>query len=212
MSYRIRHTSFVIPRRPIRKRLPSLSPIVALRSCEVLFVIVNRRLVESVAGVVIPAAELARIPDRFEHRKNAQAAFRFRRLEHRVDGRCGAVADVKEAGGEEPVVGIDADLPVAARFDRRIFGKEVVDRIGNVLSEPFAMSIEQILLDRVYCSVANDDDEIAISGQSAFLAARKGEFRQIDAQRHNLADAAPVTRSRITKEVISEMTPAERPQ
>src|SRR5262245_51797212 len=212
MSYRIWHMSLGIPPPPIHKRLPSLSPIVTLRSGEVLLVIVNGRLAVSVARIVIPATEFARIANRFEHRKNAQAAFRFRRLEHRVNGRSGAAADVQEAGGEEPVAFVDTDLPVEARLDRRLFGKEVVDRIWNVLFEPFAMAIEQPLLDRVYGRVANDDFEVTISGQSAFLAARRGEFRQNNAQRNNCANAAPVRRGRITKEVFSEMTPAERPQ
>src|SRR5262249_6414493 len=59
------------------KRFPALSPIIILRPGEVLLVIVNGRLTVSVAGIVILAAKLARVPDRFEHRKNAQAAFRF---------------------------------------------------------------------------------------------------------------------------------------
>src|SRR5262245_61148384 len=171
MSYRIWHMSLGIPPPPIHKRLPSLSPIVTLRSGEVLLVIVNGRLAVSVARIVIPATEFARIANRFEHRKNAQAAFRFRRLEHRVDRRSGAAADVQEAGCEEPLAVVYADLPIPARLDRRLFGKEVVDRIGNVLFEPFAMAIEQILLHRVYRRVANHDVEIAIPGQSAFLAA-----------------------------------------
>src|SRR5262249_48998121 len=137
---------------------------------------------------------------------------RFRRLEHRVDRRGGLAADVEEAGGEEPVAVIDANLPVAARLDRRLLGKEVVDRIGNVLLEPLAVAIEQPLLDPVYERVAYHDGETAISASDASLAARRREFRQIDAQRHDRAEAAPVTRGRIAKEVIPEMAPAERPQ
>src|SRR5262245_13753274 len=194
------------------KRFPAPYPIVILRPGEVLLVIVNGRLAVGVAGIVILAAELARVPDRLEHREDAETAFRFGRLEHRVDRRGGLSADVQEADGEEPVAVVGANLPVAARLDRRLFGKEVVDRIGNVLLEPLAMAIEQPLLDLVYERVADDDPEVPISAPAAPLAARRREFRQIDAQRHDRAEAARVTRRRIAKEVIPEMPPAEPPQ
>src|SRR5215510_12239791 len=194
------------------KQLPAFFPIVILRAGEVLLVIVNGRLAEGVAGIVILAAELARVPDRLEHREDAETALRFGRLEHRVDRRGGLSADVQEADGEEPVAVVGANLPVAARLDRRLFGKEVVDRIGNVLFESLAMAIEQPLLDLVYERVADDDPEVPISAPDAPLAARRREFRQIDAQRHDRAEAARVTRRRIAKEVIPEMPPAEPPQ
>src|SRR5262249_35603570 len=60
-----------------RKRFPAHSPIIILRPGEILLVIVNGRLTVSVAGIVILAAKLARVSNRFEHRKNAQAAFSF---------------------------------------------------------------------------------------------------------------------------------------
>src|SRR5215510_1413505 len=194
------------------KRLPCPYPIVILRPGEVLLVIVNGRLAVCIAGIVILAAELARVPDRLEHREDAEAALRFGRLEHRVDRRCGLAADVQEAGGEEPVAVVGANLPVAARLDRRLFGKEVVDRIGDVLFKPLAMAIEHPLLGLVYESVADDDAEVPISAPNAPLAARRREFRQINAQRHNRPNAAPVTRGRIAKEIIPEMPPAEPPQ
>src|SRR5215510_13359631 len=103
------------------KRLPAFFPIVVLRACEVLLVIVNGRLVVSVAGIVILTAEFARVPDRLEHREDSEAALRFGRLEHRVDRRCGLAADVQEAGGEQPVAVVGANLQIAARLDRRIF-------------------------------------------------------------------------------------------
>src|SRR5262249_19891045 len=161
-----------------RKQLPAFFPIVILRAGEVFLVIVNGRLAVGVAGIVILAAELARVPDRLEHREDAEAALRFGRLEHRVDRRCGLAADVQEAGGEEPVAVVGANLPVAARLDRRIFGKEVVDRIGDVLLEPLAVAIEQPLLDLVYERVADDDADVPISATDALLAARRREFRQ----------------------------------
>src|SRR6266542_4912076 len=195
-----------------RKWFPSPYPIVILRPGEVLLVIVNGGLAVGVAGIVILAAERARVPDRLEHREDAETALRFGRLEHRVDRRGGLSADVQEADGEEPVAVVGANLPVAARLDRRLFGKEVVDRIGNVLLEPFAMAIEQPLLDLVYERVADDYAEVPISAPNAPMAARRREFRQIDAQRHDRAKAAPVTRGRIAKEKIPEMPPAERPQ
>src|SRR5215831_5030768 len=104
------------------ERIPAFFPIVILRPGEVLLVIVNGRLAVGVAGIVILAAELARVPDRLEHREDAEAALRFGRLEHRIDRRCGLAADVQEAGGEEPVAVVGANLPVAARLERRIFG------------------------------------------------------------------------------------------
>src|SRR5215510_11829447 len=195
-----------------RKRLPVAYPIVILRPGEVLFVIVNGRLAVGVAGIVILAAELARVPDRLEHREDAEAALRFRRLEHRIDRRGGLASDVQEAGGEEPGAVVDTNLPVAAWLDRRLFGKEVVNRVGNVLFESLAVAIEQPLLDLVYERVADDDAEVQVPAPDAPLAARRREFRQIDAQRHDRAEAAPVERGRIAKEVISEMAPAERPQ
>src|SRR5262245_39302546 len=194
------------------KRLPCPYPVVILRPGEVLLVIVNGRLAVGVAGIVILAAELARVPDRLEHCEDAKTALRFGRLEHRVDRRGGLSADVQETDGEEPVAVVYANLPVAARLDRRLFGKEVVDRIGNVLLEPLAMAIEQPLLDLVYERVADDYAEAPISAPNALLAARRREFRQIDAERHDRAKGAPVTRRRIAKEVIPEMPPAERPQ
>src|SRR5262245_55220830 len=105
-----------------QKRLPAFFPIIVLRPGEVLLVIVNGRLAIGVAGIVILAAELARVTDRLEHREDAEAAPRFRRLEHRVDRRGGLSADVQETGGEEPVAVVDANLMVATWLDRRLFG------------------------------------------------------------------------------------------
>src|SRR5262245_65865808 len=164
-----------------RKRLPASFPIVILRPGEVLLVIVNGRLAVGVAGIVILAAEIARVTDRLEHREDAEAALRFGRLEHRVDRRGGLSTDVQEADGEQPVAVVGANLPVATRLDRRLFGKEVVDRIGNVLLEPLAMAIEQPLLDLVYARCADDYAEVPVSALNAPLAARRREFRQIDA-------------------------------
>src|SRR5215468_2535718 len=205
MSYVICHMSF-------QKRLPFSLPIVMLRPGEVLLVIVNGRFAIGVARIVISAAEFARIPDRFEHGEDAEAALRFRWLEHRVDRRRGLAADVEKAGGEKIVPVVYANLPIAARLDRRLFGKEVVDRIGNIILESLAMAIEQFLLDIVYESVADDDTKVAVPGHGAFLAARRLEFRQIDAERNDREEFALAPRGRIAKEVTSEVAPAERPQ
>src|SRR5215510_8415055 len=139
-----------------RKWFPAPHPVVILRPGEVLLVVVNGRLAVGVAGIVILAAEIARVPDRLEHREDAEAALRFGRLEHRVDRRGGLTSDVQEAGGEEPVAVVGANLVVAARLGRRIFGKEVVNSIGNILLKPLAMAIEKPLLDPVYECVADD--------------------------------------------------------
>src|SRR5262245_54194665 len=106
----------------ISKRLPAFFPIVIFRPGEVFLVIVNGGLAVGVSGIVILTTELARVPDRLEHREDAETALRFGRLEHRIDRRCGLAADVQEAGGEEPVAVVGANLPVATRLERRIFG------------------------------------------------------------------------------------------